>query len=173
MHVINRGSRRRIVQEREQIHVNRALVVYREENEVRPDAEALRQAGVRCRPGKCGKPPPSLGDFDGLVLTGGTDVDPGLLLARPGIRKRKIPTKSAMTSASPRFCGGTGARFACARNLPRTAVAERISWRRSSSAHGYGRPASRCQGTRDSRSYDPDRDRQPALFDCDISANGR
>lgn len=52
-------------------------MIYREENESLPYLEALSAAGVEAIP-VCAEGAPRLGDFDGLVLTGGTDVDPAL-----------------------------------------------------------------------------------------------
>jgi putative glutamine amidotransferase len=57
--------------------VKRALVIYREENEVGPYEEALTAGGVHAVLVSAASSP-RLGDFDGLVLTGGDDVDPGL-----------------------------------------------------------------------------------------------
>ncbi len=60
--------------------MKRALVIYREENEVRPYEEALAAAGVHTILASAAA---SVGiqDFEGLVLTGGDDVDPGLYCA--------------------------------------------------------------------------------------------
>jgi gamma-glutamyl-gamma-aminobutyrate hydrolase PuuD len=60
-----------------QILVSEALVVYREESEVGPYLKALQAAGVTVVPARADAVP-ALSGFDGLVLTGGTDVDPAL-----------------------------------------------------------------------------------------------
>jgi putative glutamine amidotransferase len=58
--------------------VNRqALVVYREVHELAPYHAALVAGGVNAVPLPVNSPIP-LGDYFGLVLTGGTDVDPAL-----------------------------------------------------------------------------------------------
>jgi putative glutamine amidotransferase len=54
-----------------------ALVVYRHESEVGPYAEALEAARISFYLANVDDLP-SLRDFQGLVLTGGTDVDPAL-----------------------------------------------------------------------------------------------
>ena len=60
-----------------QTRVSRALVVYREETEVQPYLAALAAAGVEAVPASASERP-RLRDFEGLVLTGGDDVDPAL-----------------------------------------------------------------------------------------------
>jgi putative glutamine amidotransferase len=57
--------------------VTEALVVYREESEVVPYHQALVAAGVTAVLARADAVP-TLSDFNGLVLTGGTDVDPAL-----------------------------------------------------------------------------------------------
>ncbi len=59
------------------IPVSQALVIYREESEVEPYRQALEAAGVQTELARADAVPPLRG-FSGLLLTGGTDVDPEL-----------------------------------------------------------------------------------------------
>ncbi len=57
--------------------LSQALVIYREESDVGPYLQALTAAGIETVPARADAVPRLTG-MDGLVLTGGTDVDPAL-----------------------------------------------------------------------------------------------
>src|SRR5271157_1625263 len=63
--------------ERRQTQVSRVLVIYREETEAGPYLTALTAAGVEAVPASAAGTP-RLQNFEGLLLTGGPDIDPAL-----------------------------------------------------------------------------------------------
>lgn len=63
-------------------NVKRAILTYRYQKKIAPYADALRSAGVEPVLTTPDTAPASLGHF-GLVLTGGTDLDPSLYGAEP------------------------------------------------------------------------------------------
>jgi putative glutamine amidotransferase len=75
---------------------SRVVVVYREESEIGPYREALVLAGADPVLAEIRNVPP-LSDFDGLLLTGGTDVDPSLYGESPQAQTEEVdPERDAV-----------------------------------------------------------------------------